>query len=94
MAGHVRARIGAYGQNTECENAHYYAQPVLLASLGGHAYILDYLDQTSVYTAESQDDGSSTFVQLDDAGIADTFDRMARPFLTLQKAVAEKDMKG
>lgn len=32
---HVRARIGAYGQNTECENAHYYAQPVLLASLGG-----------------------------------------------------------
>lgn len=59
-----------------------------------YAYILDYLDQTSVYTAESQDDGSSTFVQLDDAGIADTFDRMARPFLTLQKAVAEKDMKG
>ena len=70
MAGHVRARIGAYGQNTECENAHYYAQPVLLQALVDYAYILDYLDQTSVYTAESQDDGSSTFVQLDDAGIA------------------------
>lgn len=65
-----------------------------LQALVDYAYILDYLDQTSVYTAESQDDGSSTFVQLDDAGIADTFDRMARPFLTLQKAVAEKDMKG
>jgi len=68
--------------------------PYFLQALVDYAYILDYLDQTSVYTAESQDDGSSTFVQLDDAGIADTFDRMARPFLTLQKAVAEKDMKG
>lgn len=68
--------------------------PYFLQALVDYAYALDYSNQMSVYTAELQEDGSSVFVHLDDDGIADIFDIMARPFLTLQKVIANKNMKG